>query len=45
MAPNKNVGANILIEDIPQNESNPAIEDIASIQPRLSFSHYQQMRA
>ena len=31
MAPNKNVGANILIEDIPQNESNPAIEDIASI--------------
>ena len=29
--PNKNVGANILIEDIPQNESNPAIEDIVSI--------------
>ena len=31
MAPNKNVGANILIEDIPQNDNRPAIEDIVSI--------------
>ena len=31
IAPNKNVGANILIDDMPQNDSNPAIDDIASI--------------
>ena len=31
IAPNKNVGANILIDDIPQSDNNPAIKDMASI--------------
>jgi hypothetical protein len=31
MTPNKNTGANIRAEAIPQSDSNPAIEDIAFI--------------
>ena len=32
-------GANILIDDMPQNDSNPAIEDMASIQSLFLCRH------
>ena len=42
MSPKRNVGANIRTEAIPQSDSNPAIEDMASIQLPFLCRHQPQ---
>ena len=42
MTPNRNVGANILTEDIPQSDSKPAIEDMAFMSTIPSSANSQE---